>query len=126
MSEYTGPERRRVVPVDDTKLDADLEEVRRLHGKTTELAEAVSRTVPREEVEAREHQFKWILIGLAVASLVCMMMIPLLTRAWIATRFDRLDRGQKTTQCLQAKPEAERTGTLADTALLTCSQRANR
>lgn len=123
---YAGPERRRVVPIDDAKLDAALEEVRKLHGKTTELAEAVSRTVPRQEVEARERQFRWLVGIIVAATFIAMLLVPVMTRVGLAARFEGIRNGQRTTQCLLTKSEAERTGSLADTAVLTCSQKASR
>ena len=123
---YDGPERRRQQIIDDAKLEAAMEEVRKLHGRTTELANAVSRTVPKEEALARERQFKWILVALAFASLVCLLMIPLFVKSLVDGRFDHLDDGQQITHCLATKAEVERTGSLADPALIACEQKATR
>lgn len=124
---YAGPERRRAQQiVDDAKLDLAMEEVRKLYGRTTELAEAVARTVPKQEVEARERQFKILLIAVVAATVLCLVLYPVLVRVAIGSRFDRLDDGQRVGHCLQTKAEAERTGTFADSATLVCEQKVTR
>jgi hypothetical protein len=124
--EYPGPERRISTAADDLRLDSALNEIRRLHGAATDLALAVSHTVPREEVEARERQFRYQLVALAVAVVISAMLIPLVVNTLMDSRFDKLNDGQRIQSCLMTKAEAERTGPAADTALLSCTQKERR
>jgi hypothetical protein len=120
---YTGLERRRLVTSsDEVRLDTALEEIRRLHGAATELATVVARTVPREEVEARQRQFRWLLVALGMA-VVFLVVFSIFMVARILDRFNVLEDGQRSTRCLITKTEAERTGTNADTAVLACTSK---
>lgn len=129
MTNYDGPERRAAdkrIDALDQRLDEAIGEVRKVYGVTGELAAAVSRTIPREEVEARERQFRWLLTAMIAATTVAMLLVPLFTRVAVTGRLNRLDDGQRIQQCLATKPEAERTGQYADTAVLACSQKVRR
>jgi hypothetical protein len=125
--DYQGPERRHMVTAaDDARLDTALAEIRRLHGAATELASVVARTVPREEAEARERQFRFQMLGLGIAVLVSALFIPLITSIMLGSHFEQINDGQRIISCLLTKTEAERTGTIADTALLACTEKERR
>ena len=125
--DYTGPERRRLIPsAEDARLDLALAEIRRLHGAATELASVVARTVPPEEAAARESQFRWILVAVCAAVVFLLAFTLLFLLPKLLDRFDRLDHGQQVQQCLMTRPEAARTGFEADTAILACEREAQR
>lgn len=118
---WTGEDRRRF----DPKLEAAMAEVRHLYGSVEELALAVGRSVPRDEIEAREREHKererqfrdqarLIVAGLA-AVFVFLIVFSMIQVGRIE---HRLDSGHDIILCALKIPEASRT----DVAILTCRQ----
>lgn len=125
---WSGEDRRRF----DPKLDAALGEVRHLYGAVEELAVAVSKSVPRDEIEAREkehverqrqfrEQAKLTIIGFAVLFMFIILFSVLAVRGLN----HHMDSGHTTLHydnevllCVARLPEATRT----DTAVLACRQ----
>jgi hypothetical protein len=118
---WTGDERRR----SDPKLEMAMAEVRHLYGSVEELALAVSRSVPRDEIEAREREHKErerqfreqarLIAGGLAALFVFLVVFSMIQVGRIE---NRLDTSHDVILCALKVPEAQRT----DTAILTCRQ----
>lgn len=122
MTDYVGPERRR----DYIQLDAALEEVQKLHGSVTTLANAVVNSVPRQELEGLRAEVKkdflikiYMQIGLTVAFVFFFII-------FINMKFNTLDnsvkKGHEVILCMQGKAESQRIGDAYQTARLVCEQ----
>lgn len=122
MPDYDGPERRQ----DYLALDTALAEVQKLHGSVTTLANAMTNSVPRQElVELRAEVKKdflykiYIQLGLTVA----FVLFFLIFMNW---KFNSLDasvkRGHEVILCMQGKTESQRTGDAYQTARIVCEQ----
>jgi type II secretory pathway component PulM len=123
-----GEDRRRT----DPKLDAAMAEVRHLYGSVEELASAVARSVPRDEIEARERehkqrerqfrdQAKLFLIGLGVLFLLLVTYSVLTVRnlnSRIDTGHQILHTDHEILICVAKLSE----GTRTDAAVLACRQ----
>lgn len=121
MPDWDGEDRRRY----DPKLEAAMGEVRHLYGAVEELAGAVARSVPRDEIEAREREQKERerqfrdqarLISAGLAVLLVLLVAFSLTQ--VKKLEDRLDRGHDVILCVLKVPQVERT----DAVVLTCQQ----
>lgn len=125
---WMGEDRRRT----DPKLDAAMAEVRHLYGSVEELASAVARSVPRDEIEAREREHKErerqfkeqariIVIGLGVLFLL-LITYSVVTVHNLNGRIDSghqiLHSDHEVLLCVMKLPE----GTRTDTAVLACRQ----
>lgn len=128
---YIGPERRE----SDVKLESALKEVRHLYGSVEELAVAVSKSVPRDEIEAREkentlrvkqfeQQSRLIIFGLAalfaIQFLVTIVAVRHLDHS-INDGHTSVLENQRVQQCLDTIPEATRVASPAQ-VLIQCRQ----
>lgn len=125
---WMGEERRR----NDPKLEQALAEVRHLYGSVEELAVAVSRSVPRDEIEAREREHKererqfrdqarLFLIALAILGLALMAYSVIAVRGLnngIREGHQVLHIDDEVLICVMKLPE----GTRTDAAVLSCRQ----
>lgn len=122
MPEWDGPERRK----DYVEIDHALEKVQHLHNAVLTLADAVGNTVPRKELAnlqaevAKDFRYKlYFQAGLTV--IACIFLVIVFARIEGDVNA-KIEKGHAVINCLQGKTEAERTGTLAATALITCEQ----
>lgn len=128
---YHGPERRE----SDVKLESALKEVRHLYGSVEELAGAVAKSVPRDEIEAREkenvvrvkqfeQQSRLIIIGLGVLFAVQFIVTIIAVRhldSAITNGHTAVLENQRVEQCLDTIPEATRVASPAQ-VLIQCRQ----
>lgn len=123
-SEYEGPERRKGYE----QLDAALENVERLHGAVTTLATAVVNTVPRQELEALKdemnREFRIKILTSVVVGFMCITIVLFFINRMLDNQSRAIDKGHKALVCLESKADAEKTGSLADTARITCERLA--
>jgi hypothetical protein len=118
---WSGEDRRR----SDPKLEQAMSEVRHLYGSVEELALAVSRSVPRDEIEAREREHKERerqfreQARLMVAGFVALFVLLFAFSMWQVGRLEhKLDSGHDVILCAMKVPA----GSLTDIAILTCKQ----
>lgn len=121
MSDWDGEDRRRY----DPKLEAAMAEVRHLYGSVEELAGAVSRSMPRDEIEARareqkerERQFRDQARFMALGLAALFVVLVIFSLSQVNKLENRLDRGHDVILCVLKVPQAERT----DAVVLTCQQ----
>lgn len=98
-------------------------EVRHLYGSVEELAGAVARSMPRDEIEARareqkerERQFRDQARLIAAGLALLLVLLVVFSLAQVRKLENRLDRGHDVILCVLKVPEAQRT----DAAVLTC------
>lgn len=123
-TDYTGPERRQ----GNLQLDEALAEVQRLHNAATTLANAVTHTATRHELEELRAQVtkeRWIMlcINSALTAIIILFLIIFFT-VKMNNQSKAMKIGHEIITCMQGKTEAQRTGDLAGNALVTCEQRA--
>lgn len=117
---YVGPERRS----SNLALDDALAEVQRLHNAATTLANAVANTANRGELAAlredvrKDFQIKLILQ--VTFTIVAIIILVFLINVMFNNMDKKIDRGHAVISCLLGKAEAQRTGDLTATALVTC------
>lgn len=126
MSDWDGEDRRRNDPRVEAatqKMDAAMAEVRHLYGSVEELAGAVARSMPRDEIEARareqkerERQFRDQARLIAAGLALLLVILVAFSMAQVRKLENRLDRGHDVILCVLKVPEAQRT----DAAVLTC------
>lgn len=126
MSDWDGEDRRRADPRVEAatqKMDAAMAEVRHLYGSVEELAGAVARSMPRDEIEARareqkerERQFRDQARLIAAGLALLLVILVAFSMAQVRKLENRLDRGHDVILCVLKVPEAQRT----DAAVLTC------
>lgn len=123
-TDYNGPERRK----DWQKLDDAIREVARLHGTTEILANAVTNTAPKHELEAlreemkREHNIR-IYISASLTGLAVILLV-----IFVSVKINNLNKsvkhGHSVITCMQGKTEVQRTAEAFGSALVTCEQTA--
>lgn len=119
---YDGVERRK----DYIALEAAMNEVEHLHGAVTTLATAVTNTVPRQELinirdeVSRDFKYKlYVMVALTITAVAALMFS---TEVRVNNTREKFTRDHGIIMCLLQQPEANRTGTSAATALVTCEQ----
>jgi hypothetical protein len=134
---WAGDERRKTDPrilaaheATDRKIDVALAEIRHVYGVAEELAVAVSKSVPRDEIEAREReqkererQFKEQ-ARLIVIGQVLLFVVLFAFSMWQVGRLEhRLDSGHDVILCFERLPETTRIDPQAGAvAIQTCKQ----
>lgn len=119
---YEGLERRK----SNLELDEALLKVQKLHNAAETLANAVANTAHRSELESLRVEIQdenkrrtYISAGLAAAVVIILIFAFSIK---ISNLNKSVKHGHEVITCMQGKPEAQRTGDLYATALVTCEQ----